>query len=66
MTWRLHNGEGDGLSLPGREKQEARSQSVWWPGWSREISNTACVFFIDAKKASEGNTFFLYQTGLTS
>jgi hypothetical protein len=28
MTWRLHNGEGDGLSLPGREKQEARSQSV--------------------------------------
>lgn len=35
MPWRLHDGEGDGLSLPGGEKQEASWQRARGPGASQ-------------------------------
>lgn len=54
MAWGLHNGEGDRLSLPGGDKQEASSQSARRPGAGlRKRQLRTAIFFIDTNKASE-------------
>lgn len=54
MAWGLHNGEGDRLSLPGRDKQEASWQGARWPGAGlRKRQLRTGNFFIDTNKASE-------------